>query len=456
MSDTPHGGLHGRRIGRRGVLCVALGLALIGTAGAADGDLDPLWDGDGIHSLGVAGTIYRGAALALQCDGKVVVAGVADGAAEDADLLVVRFKDDGSLDPSFASGGIFTISLGDYGAAASDVAILPNGRIVVVGTATFELGGNHVVVMRLSTGGALDTTFSNDGLQFFDFGGPSSGRAVALQDDGRIVVVGDTTVDSAIGIARLTTTGALDNNFDGDGKVLVDFTLGDDEGWDVAIQDDGRLVVAGTAGLSGGSVVAVMRLLENGTLDPSFGTGGGGAVPIDFGVYSEGRAVTLQPDGRIVVAGFTDQLTSIAVARLTTGGELDSTFSGDGMVTRDFNYGLDEGWDVAMQGDGRIVVAGSAYVDGLHYQAILRYNTDGTPDDELGGYGYRLVSFGADAYGRGLAVQPADRKILVTGYLANGPTEAELTVLRTIGDQSLLLAAGFECGGLGEWSAASP
>ncbi len=431
--------------------------ALLGSTGsvcAADGDLDPLWNSDGVATIGVTDTIYQGYRIALQCDGKVVVAGIANGAGESADLAVVRFNADGSLDSSFGTAGLFAINVGDFGSSGLDLAIQPDGKIVVVGTVYNDIfsGGIGFLVIRLTNGGVPDSTFSGDGIFGFNFDGSSWAQAVAIQDDGRIVIVGRTNNLSAMAVARLTTGGALDSSFSGDGKVLVDFTMGDDEAWDVVMQEDGRILVVGDADTGVGSVAVVVRLLSNGTLDTTFGSGGGGGAAINFGYDSFGRAIALQKDGKIVIAGITDSATSVAVARLTTGGLLDPTFSGDGMVTRDFNYGPDEGWDVAMQGDGRIVVAGSGYVDGLHYVALLRFTTDGTPDPTLGGYGYSLVSFGFNAFGRGVAIQPHDHKIVATGFVQAGSSESSLTVIRAIGNTDLIFAAGFECGGFSGWS----
>jgi uncharacterized delta-60 repeat protein len=435
---------------------VALLLVAGGGAWAADGDLDPLWSGDGVVTIGTTDTVYLGLGIAVQCDGKVVVAGVAEAGVEGGELAVVRFNADGSLDSSFATNGLFTIALGFYGDSAWDVAIQEDGKIVVAGSSLTAIEGAHFLVLRLTGSGILDSTFSGDGLQVFNFDAPSRARALAVQDDGRIVVVGDTSTNSAMAVARLTSTGELDSTFSGDGKATIDFALGEDEGWDVAIQENGRILVAGTAAVNGGSVFAVVRLLSNGALDTSFGPSGSGATTIDFGAVSEGHAIILQRDGKIVVAGSTDTATSVAIARLTVGGLLDPSFSGDGRVTRDFNWGPDEGWDVAMQGDGRIIVAGSAYVDGLYYVALLRFTPDGAPDSSFGGYGYSLVSFGFDAFGRAVAVQPHDRKIVAAGFVETGVEDADLAVVRAIGVDNLIFAAGFECGGTQGWSSTVP
>jgi uncharacterized delta-60 repeat protein len=448
------------RFGRRrhffigSFLTVALGVSCV--ICAADGDLDPSWHSDGVATLGVTETRYAGNAIALQCDGKVVVAGIANGAGESAELAVVRYNTDGSLDTSFATNGLFAIDVGDIGSSGWGVAVQADGKIVVVGGTVVIFGGTQFLVMRLTSGGVLDTTFAGDGIEIFNFGSSSWARSVAIQGDGRVVVVGTSTNLSAIAVARFTTNGHFDSSFDDDGKTLVDFEQGDDEGWGVAVQEDGRILVVGTASVGAGSVAVVIRFLVDGTLDTSFGVGGGGAAAVDFGIYSDGRGIAVQEDGKIVVVGITDDATSVAVARLTSGGLLDTTFSGDGMVTHDFGEGFDEGWDVALQGDGRIVVTGSGYTSGSHKLAVLRFLADGSLDPSLGGSGSLLVSLGTDFVGRAVAVQPNDRKLLVAGTVSTSVNESQLAVVRLIGDSNLIFAAGFECGDTTAWSSTNP
>ncbi len=431
-------------------------LAPIVPCAAYDGALDPTWDGDGSLTLGVTNTYYRAQGVALQCDGKVVVVGMADAVAEYARLLVARYDPDGSLDASFATGGIFTHDFSYPAGAGWDLAVQTDGKIVAIGFVDDWFAGWKVVVARLTASGQLDPSFSTDGFHTFQFGGSSRPRGVALQDDGRIVVVGSAQNTTALAVARLTSSGVLDTSFDDDGIVLIDFTLGDDDGWDVAIQPNGRIVVVGTASVGGGSVVVAARLLTDGAVDTSFGPGGGGATAIDFGVYSEGRGVALQPDGRIVVAGFTDASTAIAVARLTVDGMLDTTFSGDGMATLDLVLGPDQGYDVALQRDGRAVVVGTGYFGGRQNLAIVRFRPDGGLDSAMGGNGWVLVDFASDSYGHAVAFQPHDSKIVVAGKISTAPSESLLTVVRVIGDESLIFSDTFECGGQLAWSYSAP
>jgi len=438
------------------VVAMACAIVIVASshAWAEDGDLDPGWATFGFTTVGDIGTFNRGYGMAVQCDGKVVVTGWINGhGAEDAELAVVRFNSDGTLDSSFATDGIFAFDPSLFVDLGTDVAIQQDGKIVVVGSTIAGFGGWDFAVMRLTENGAFDPTFSGDGYQTFEFGGPSQAHGVALQDDGRIVVVGETTNTSAMAVARLTSSGELDTTFDGDGLKLVDFTMGEDSAWDVVIQNDGRILVAGTASVGSGSVVAVVRFLTNGAFDSGFGIGSGGAAALDFGNYSEGRGIALQDDGRIVVAGYTDDLTSIAVGRLTSEGLADPTFGANGMAIHNFGIGDDEGLDVAIAHDGRILVAGSIYDGVSDRAAVTRFRANGSVDTDFGYSGTWVEpAFNFSSVAHALAIQPHDGRLLIAGSAVWGPVDERIFVFRVVGDSTLIFAGDFECGETSAWT----
>ncbi len=438
-----------------GVLAV-LFLVVVGVstvAWAYDGDLDPSWNGNG---MGDPGTVTQGLGIAMQCDGKIVVAGLTNVGGDPNHLLIARFDSDGSLDASFASAGIFTVSVGTMGDGVWDVALQSDGKIVAVGFLTEFIYGPDFLVVRLTAAGVLDSSFSGDGIENFRFNNAHSrAYAVAIQNDGGIVVVGTTLDQTAIAVARLTSAGELDATFDGDGLATFDFTFGDDRGWDVVVQEDGRILVVGSASVGVDTVFVVLRLLTDGSLDTSFGVGGGGAAAVDFGSESLGHAIALQPDGKVVVAGVTGSPTSIAVARLTSAGILDSSFSGDGMAIIIPDPPQDAAWDVAMLGDGRIMVAGSVTFEGTDRLALARFTADGDLDLSFGWTGWVPYS-GPNGYGFGVAIQPNDRKIVAVGYVVNSASEVFMKIYRVIGDVDLIFAADFECGDTVAWSASFP
>jgi uncharacterized delta-60 repeat protein len=456
-TDCRKGRLTGGGIGR--VLALVAVVLPACVASSADGDLDPGWGSGGLAFTGVSETGNRGMDVAVQCDGKVVAVGAVNSQVWSSDAGVIRFDTDGSLDTSFASSGVFDISFGPFGDIGMAVALQADGKIIVAGTGT-ENNTDQFFVLRLTANGDLDSTFSGDGYHLFGFDGPARANAVAVQDDGRIVVAGRASTDSAMAIARLTTTGGLDPTFDGDGdsdgKVLIDFALGHDEAWDVVVQDDGRILVAGTAATIDGSFAAVVRLLADGSFDTSFGPGASGATAIDFGTYSEGRGLTLQENGKIVVTGFTDYLTSVAVARLTDGGILDPSFDGDGMVTRDFGIGSDEGRDVAVQRDGRVVVAGSVEGATGPDATLMRFTSTGDIDTSFGSGGETIIGLSSPSVLYGMALQPTDGQIIAAGLIDYGIDDSNVLVLRAVGDSTLIFDSGFECGDTSAWSSSVP
>jgi uncharacterized delta-60 repeat protein len=221
--------------------------------------------------------------------------------------------------------------------------------------------------------------------------------------------------------------GDLDPTFDGDGKVTTDFADATDGANAVAIQGDGKIVTAGDAVVSGAPQdFALARYNPDGSLDTTFD--GDGKVTTDFaGDSDEARGVVIQGDGKIVAAGTTSEFdpcctSDFALARYNTDGSLDTTFDGDGKVTTDFAGGSDGAGGVVIQGDGKIVAGGFAIVFGNPDFALARYNTDGSLDVTFDGDGKVTTDFaGSIDEARGVAIQ-ADGKIVAAGFTdVSGP-----------------------------------
>ncbi|MBA3647417.1 MAG: T9SS type A sorting domain-containing protein [Chitinophagales bacterium] len=341
------------------------------------------------------------------------------------------FGQAGTLDTTFKKTGKVITDFGgnDFGRS---VAIQPDGKIVVAG---YTLTGNNFAVARYNKNGRLDKTFGGSGKVTTDFGLEDLAYSVAIQVDGKIVVAGKTNVNTSstgvydFAVARYNINGTLDYSFSGDGKVTTDFNNGgSDEAHSVAIQSDGKIVVIGFTNKFG-SDYALARYNANGTPDNTFG--GSGKIITNFGVdtYSEAYAVIIQPDGKIVVAGDTNagnDFSDFGLARYNVSGTLDNTFSGDGKVIADIG-GYDFGKSVAIQPDGKIVVAGYT-IQGDEDWALARFNVDGTLDNLFNGSGKVTTEFGGvdDAYA--VAIQ-ANGKIVVAGYSKPG-TDYDFTLAR--------------------------
>jgi uncharacterized delta-60 repeat protein len=309
---------------------------------SANGTLDPTFGSGGkrVIDFGTDDESVYGAAL--QPDGKIVLAG--DSRLQPA---VVRLKANGALDTSFDGDGRKLFSWGAIGRVTAAV-VAPNGKILLGGFSGPE--GGNIQVARLNANGAFDTTFGTGGIAGVDFGGTEFGEAIARQADGRILVVGRSSAAGAV-VARLRATGVLDPDFGGDGRVTLP---GGGSVNAVLVQPDRNIVVAGNA--SGSATMTVTRLKPDGSLDMGFGSAG--TTTVAFGSLANplGGAAR-QPDGKIVIAGYTQDGEDVAVARLNTNGSLDATFGAGGKATVDFGAAT-FGNAVALAPNGRIVVAG--------------------------------------------------------------------------------------------------
>src|SRR5206468_6942593 len=359
------------------VICASAVMVLIMTgqiAQAADGDLDPTFGTEGKvltdfdHSTDIAN------AVTVQTDGKLVVVGTTyiNNDFSDEDFAVARYNPDGTLDETFGVGGKVQTDFPDLAAVASSVVIQPDGKIVVAGGAfpLFTFAGDFKVV-RYNPNGSLDRSFGNGGIVTTTFPEGSYAFDVALQPDGKIIAAGTVFVDFNPGdlsdtdfaLARYNSDGSLDTTFGTGGTVATDFFGNEDDAFSVLIQPDGKIVAVGSANYPASYYdFAAVRYLSNGTIDTTFGVAG--KVTTDFGDqnFDRARSAALQPDGRIVAAGFAISqnggVQNFAVARYTSNGILDTTFSGDGKTQIDFGNCCQSATKLLLQSDGKIIAVG--------------------------------------------------------------------------------------------------
>ena len=287
----------------------------------------------------------------------------------------------GFLDKTFSGDGraLTNVHNDDSGEA---VAVQADGKIVVVGSSS---GGTDIAVVRYDTDGSLDATFGGgDGIVITDVNGDDAAYSVAIQGDQKIIVGGTTDGFSQAVLLRYDTTGPLDASFGGgDGITTTTVGLGA-VFFDLAIQGDGSIVGTGAATLDGVKGVAfTARYDGTGALDTTFASPDG-YVTTNLGAGGGQMMGVALDDGKVVVAGssFSTTSSNVAVLRYTSAGVLDSTFGGgDGKVTTDVGTGYDSGGDVAVDGSGNIDVVGS----GGNKDAFLRYDDTGTLDTSFGG-----------------------------------------------------------------------
>lgn len=267
--------------------------------------------------------------------------------------------------------------------------------------------------------GDLDLSFSLDGKITTDFSNTlDDSHAIAIQPDGKILLAGEHNVGTTYfyAITRYNIDGSLDSTFDFDGKLIVNIGLGSCIAYGIAIQSDGKIIVSGTSAGMSGDDFSMIRCNTDGSLDSTFGINGKQITNID--VYDdEGFSIALQSDGKIVVAGssYSGYWADFAVIRFTSEGNLDTTFSGDGIQTTAIGTIDDIGRSVAIQQDGKIVVAGYSNVGVYSNFAIIRYNSDGSIDTSFSGDGIQTTSVSNfNDWGWSVAIQN-DGKIIVGG-----------------------------------------
>ena len=490
--------------------------ALAVTRYNTDGSLDRSFGADGHATVG-AGSSAHTYAVALQSNGAIVVAGSVRRTATGDDFAVARFTPDGALDSSFGGSGLVVTSF--LTSFQTDIAhaltIQPDGKIVVAGTTRLQgPSGSEGVrafgVARYTSDGALDPSFSGDGLAVVRSRSDSSGdtaAAVALEPGGKIILAGSANDVGGLGgwfaVARLTAAGTLDAAF-GQGGIVREEAR--QSGWTaIALGDAGRIVLSGTACTAncfanntvfaaravvlgpsgatqvvlpvavsdatsaqatavvarpdGGAVVGgyatvdgrtrfvLAAFLASGQPDPSFGTAG--VTTTAFGPASDATAaaLALQPDGRLVSAGATYAPetggSSYALARYTAAGVLDTSFGTDGLVTTTgVAPGDDVGRAVAVQPDGRIVVAATAGSAPNARLIVARLDPDGAPDATFGVAGVAPSIPNASA--NAVAVQPDGRIVVAGAFLLQANSRSSFGITRTLGDGTPDLTFGID------------
>jgi len=422
------------------------------------GNFDPLFAGGlgKIASLSFTIGNDRAYAVALQPDGKIVLAGECPAVGGGKDFCLARLNSDGSPDASFTgpvgvASGKFLLPIGSGDDAARAVALQPDGKIIVAGSC--HNGVNYdFCIARLNPNGSRDSSFggpggAGNGLFLLPIGSNDDwATAVTLQSDGKILLAGYcyNIGNNDFCAARLNADGTLDTTFvgpagNGNGKFLLSVGAADDYASAMAVQADGRILLAGYCVDSGNvSQFCVARLNTDGTLDTTFD--GPGAIPgngkfllsIFFQFDNGATAVVLQPDGNIVLTGFcTVGLPDFCAARLSPGnGALDASFvgpagTGGGRFTFPMGAGQDFARGVALQSDGKLVLVGNCLQSGFAYFCAARLNGDGSLDTTFDGptgaaNGKMLLSIGtANDRANAVAIQP-DGKIVVAGHCGDG------------------------------------
>lgn len=337
-------------------------------------------------------------------------------------------KAPGSLDTAFGSAGRVLTPVGagdDYGNA---VAVQTDGKVVVVGRTG---NGNQadIALLRYDAAGRLDPAFGKGGRVVTDVGTSfDSASSVVVQTGGKLLVGGNSSAPVAYRLTlsdfvllRYTPDGRLDSTFGQGGRVVTDVAGFHDGVNAMTVQPDGKIILAGSASNGQDDDIAVVRYTPDGRPDPAFGQGGKVVTPLGKG-NDVAYGVAVQPDGRVVVAGETGQggATDFVVLRYTPDGRPDPGFGNGGQVITSFGDGPDGVHGLALQPDGNVVVGGSAWNGEDYDLALARYGADGRLDPAFGQDGKVTTAVGGSHdIGFGLGLQPGG-KVVVVGRTHNG------------------------------------
>ena len=406
----------------------------------ANGSLDKRFGKNGKITTDFFRNVDSISAIAIQPDGRIIVAGFAQLAGSGGNprvFALARYRSDGSPDTSFGNGGALTTSFGGNFAAASAVMLQPDGKIVVAGTVDFNPdvpgSGLDFALARYNASGTLDGGFGKGGKVVFDFFGSfDQANAAVLQPDGKIIVVGSASYDSVnrdigFALARINTDGSTDFGFGIGGKQITDFFGAGAKANGIVLQPDGKFVVAGTASDSAtrpvATDIAVARYNSDGSLDSAFGSGGETAIPFSNSATEQGNALAVSPDGKIIVAGAAFKTFAtppdFALVRYNSDGSLDTGFGSGGTITTDVTGGTDVAQAIAIQSEGKVVAAGRSFRNNFDL-TLARYTnevaptpTDTTPPAAPTGL---TATFNTTTSAIDLSWTAATDNVAVTGY----------------------------------------
>ncbi len=340
------------------------------------------------------------------------------------------------LDKSFGSGGIQLTAVNHYGDQAYAVAVQEDGKIIVAGS-SHNGSDLDFALVRYNRDGSLDKSFNYDGTVTVPVGhGDDEALAVALLPDGRIVAAGytDSGRDRDIALVRFNPDGSLDSDFGLDGVVVTPVGNSDDEATAILVNEDGSLYVAGTAAGTVGHAVVLVSYLEDGNLDPAFGEQGMALAGVGQDSLVQGIAV--QENGRIVLSGSYSEGEDLGLMLVAfdEGGIIDSSFGYDGVaVNTGTVHPVSEGYTMTTLEDGSFLVAGSVGLEGRRDAALFLFDRDGRPVDEFGDQGVLVIgaSEGDDVF---YGVAANGEEIVASGYADTDAGKDFLYFSRTLAE----------------------
>jgi len=403
------------------------------------GTLDPTFGDGGMVVLSYGNETASARAVAIQGDGKIVVGGTKTNNGDG--FAVVRLLSNGSLDPAFGTAGLVETKVGNTSHVLRAIALQPDGKILIAGYTRFVGQNFDFAVLRYSSDGVLDSTFGNGGVVLTDFATRTDqAMAMALMADGRILVAGQTLTDDLtvadMAFARYNADGSLDTTFGSGGRAMVDVRGTPDEARSVALVPGGKILAAGISrdpAASRTDMVAV-RLSADGALDATFGNAG--FFLTNFGGPGSQTAQTVVVDtaGRPLLGGFygTTAPRDFIAIRLTEAGAFDPTFGNGGVATSDFQGRDDFGNALLIEPGDRYLLAGSSLPASPTLEprmALSRHLSGGGLDPTFGTMGRTLTSLPAGFSGTAIA----GAALAPCGVVVVGGWSSDALGLSTIG-----------------------
>ncbi len=414
------------------LLTVVSVLATFNLLAQPAGTLDPTFGNGGKVVSSLTSGQDKAYGVAIQADGKIIVAGHSTSSVTGKDFAVVRYNDDGSMDNTFGNNGVVTTDLqtGSDDVAYS-VALQSDGKIVLAGYS--DNGSNkNAALVRYNSDGTLDNGFGNNGMVFTDFENSQQDEAKVVKIHaltGNIIVGGSTMISSSVSkpvVARYLSNGTLDTTFNNNGIRLLWITSLDYQYLfsveDLAVQANGKISAVGWRdfpGLSWDSDYWACRISSDGTMDNTFSNDGVNVYNGGFNGHDRAYAMILKPNNNIMMAGggyISTLAYNFTAFELSTSG---ATFAWSSMAdwgdqSNDIAYGLAEDLN------GKYVLAGSSGNVTTKNFALARVNTDGALDNTFGTSGKITTTFGSNSLNEcfDLAIQ-TDNKIVAIGYAGN-------------------------------------
>lgn len=372
-------------------IAVLIVLCFAGNIFAQDGLLDPTFGTDGIVITDIDNLNDVANDLVIQQDGKIIASGFTSNGIIDF-FCLVRYNIDGTLDTSFGDAGK-VVTVFPSTSVGTTVALQQDGKIIVGGQ-TWTGTVNTFALARYYKDGTLDENFGNAGLVTTTFSNKNAvGNAVLIQNDGKIILGGHTFVyendQDDFALARYHPNGVLDDSFGDEGLVITDFGIAAMD-WlnDLQIQADGKLIAAGFSGTS----FTLVRYLINGDLDTTFGEDGVVQTAFADGTFANIKSIEIQADNKIVAGGFVlDSFSNFALTRYLSSGELDLAFGNQGIVITHLSPESDGINSIQIQADGKIVAGGTVNEDLIRKFALVRYLSNGQLDASFGNNGIQTT-----------------------------------------------------------------